>query len=53
MKKEDAFNSSDEKLTREKYIDPTLRKRGWIEKYIKIEVNSVKVEQAKEEAIPE
>jgi type I restriction enzyme, R subunit len=31
-----------EKITREKYIDPELKKRGWLDKYIKEEVNSVK-----------
>jgi type I restriction enzyme R subunit len=39
---EDFFDSADEKLTRKKYIDPALEKRGWIQKYVKIEVNSVK-----------
>ena len=31
-----------EKTTREKHIDPELKKRGWLKKYIKEEVNSVK-----------
>jgi type I restriction enzyme R subunit len=31
-----------EKITREKYIDPELIKRGWLKKYVKEEVNSVK-----------
>jgi len=31
-----------EKQTREKYIDPELKRRKWIQKYIKEEVNSVK-----------
>src|SRR3972149_2566546 len=36
-----AFSLS-ERQTREKYIDPVLRRRNWIEKYVKTEVNSVK-----------
>ena len=35
-------DSIDAKWTREKYIDPELRKRKWIKKYVKEEVNSVK-----------
>jgi len=31
-----------EKITREKYIDPELKKRAWLQKYVKEEVNSVK-----------
>ena len=31
-----------ENKTRKKYIDPELEKRGWLKKYIKEEVNSVK-----------
>jgi type I restriction enzyme, R subunit len=42
MTEEVPFDSSDEKITREKYIDPALKKRGWIQKYVKSEVNSVK-----------
>ncbi len=42
MTDEEGFDSADEKLTRTKYIDPALRKREWIQKYIKEEVNSVK-----------
>lgn len=42
MTEQEDFVSSDEKATREKYIDPALKKRGWIEKYVKLEVNSVK-----------
>ena len=34
--------SLSEKRTREKYIDPELRRRGWLDKYVKVEVNSVK-----------
>ena len=36
------LGSIDEKRTREKYIDPELKKRKWLKKYIKEEVNSVK-----------
>ena len=35
-------DSLSEKITREKYIDPELKKRGWLKKYLKEEVNSVK-----------
>ena len=28
--------------TRKQYIDPALERRGWLKKYIKEEVNSVK-----------
>lgn len=42
MTEEEFFESADEKLTREKYIDPALKKRDWLTKYVKIEVNSVK-----------
>lgn len=31
-----------ERHTRKKYIDPELEKRGWLKKYIKEEINSVK-----------
>ncbi|MDH5440462.1 MAG: restriction endonuclease subunit R, partial [Candidatus Bathyarchaeota archaeon] len=34
--------STYEKQTREKYIDPELKRRKWLQKYIKEEVNSVK-----------
>jgi type I restriction enzyme, R subunit len=33
---------SSEKSTRIKYIDPELHKRGWLDKYVKAEANSVK-----------
>lgn len=39
---EEFSNSADEKLTREKYINPALRKRRWNPKYVKEEVNSIK-----------
>lgn len=42
MIEEERLDSADEKLTRQKYIDPALKKRGWIEKYVKVEVNCVK-----------
>ncbi len=44
MTEEERLDSADEKLTRQKYIDPALKKRGWIEKYVKVEVNCVKSE---------
>lgn len=42
MSVENFSGSIDEKKTREKYIDPELKKRKWIQKYVKEEVNSVK-----------
>lgn len=42
MKLGEFLGSIDEKRTREKYIDPELKKRKWLKKYIKEEVNSVK-----------
>lgn len=36
------MGSIGEKQTREKYIDPELKRRKWLKKYIKEEVNSVK-----------
>ena len=42
MKPGEFLGSIDEKRTREKYIDPELKKRKWLKKYIKEEVNSVK-----------
>jgi len=39
---DEAITSIDEKDTRKKYIDPALKRIGWLDKYIKIEVNSVK-----------
>ena len=42
MKSEKFSGSMYEKQTREKYIDPELKRRKWIQKYIKEEVNSVK-----------
>jgi len=39
---DDAITSIDEKETRKKYIDPALKKVGWLNKYVKQEVNSVK-----------
>ena len=38
----DDFALISEYKTRKKYIDPLLEKRGWLKKYIKEEVNSVK-----------
>jgi len=37
-----AITSIDEKTTRKMYIDPALKRFGWLDKYIKQEVNSVK-----------
>lgn len=42
MSDDEFSDSEDEKRTRKKRIDPALRKRGWIAKYVKEEVNSVK-----------
>lgn len=42
MKQGKFSGSIGEKRTREKYIDPELKRRKWIKKYIKEEVNSVK-----------
>jgi len=42
MKLGEFLDSIDEKRTREKYIDPELKKRKWLKKYIKEEINSVK-----------
>lgn len=39
---DDAISSIDENKTREIYIDPALKRSGWLNKYIKQEVNSVK-----------
>ena len=36
------ITSISEAKTRKQYIDPLLKKTGWLEKYIKVEVNSVK-----------
>lgn len=48
----EAITSIDEKETRKKYIDPALKRIGWLDKYIKIEVNSVKSDfNAKEFAV--
>lgn len=42
MRSGKSSGSMDEKRTREKYIDPELKRRRWIQKYVKEEVNSVK-----------
>lgn len=42
MTQDKSFDPADEKLTRIKYIDRDLTRRGWLQKYIKTEVNSVK-----------
>ncbi len=42
MSSDDISNDISELRTRKQYIDPELEKRGWLEKYIKAEVNSVK-----------
>lgn len=42
MGSENSSGSMSEKRTRERYIDPELKKRGWISKYVQKEVNSVK-----------
>jgi len=42
MVEEEFSDSADEKLTREKYINPALRKREWNPKYVKEEINSIK-----------
>jgi type I restriction enzyme R subunit len=42
MKPTEFLGSIGEKRTREKYIDPELRRRKWLRKYIQEEVNSVK-----------
>jgi len=38
----ETLNLIDEHQTRKKCIDPVLKQRGWLEKYIKEEINSVK-----------
>jgi len=39
---DDELKLMSEHQTRKKYIDPELEKRGWLKKYIKEEINSVK-----------
>lgn len=41
-KLDEPSDSISEKRTREKFIDPELLRRNWLQKYVKIEVNSVK-----------
>ena len=38
----DNFYDLSEQETRQKLINPLLKKEGWLEKYIKEEINSVK-----------
>lgn len=42
MSNGDDLGSMSEKWTREKTIDPELLRRNWLQKYVKVEVNSVK-----------
>ena len=42
MSNRDDLGSMSEKRTREKTIDPELLRRNWLQKYVKVEVNSVK-----------